>query len=506
MSVSDGLIDQFLEGACSAEEVANIERWLQDPANMERFARRSELHADLRRSLHRNRILSRALEQGGDEFRGAPVSLKTFGSPSRRWLALTAAGVVAAACLLVVLVANRRGKARLPYVSQAATVVMDVDALLSKDGQRWNDVSLPVGRYRLRKGLLNLQFGNGVLVYLEAPAKFDAMSDERVMLYNGRLSAHVPPEGIGFTVQTPEAEVVDFGTEFSVDVQSGASEVHVFDGLVRVHPGRAMTEESAAAIDLKASQAVRVSDPMVKPLGIAIASERFIRNFDEPRQKYARRIKQLSPLAYYRMPIRDRGLISEPPEYSGMVLTGDGVRPPHACGLFGGSLRVGADSTGRGGHVDSPPELSTGQFTLTAFVYLETSGQSGIVATNMDGVRGGYTLDLNESGNLQATLQSQDGDEWSVTGDSFLPTKTWRYVVVSVDGERLRLFEDGKLVGSVESAPMISGPSDGIWFGTDARSKRIWHGRIDELALFDRALTQEEIAGLYRAAQEEIAG
>ena len=62
-------------------------------------------------------------------------------------------------------------------------------------------------------------FDGGVMVYVEAPARFDAVSDKRVMLHSGRLSASVPPEGVGFTVETPEAEVVDFGTEFSVDVE-----------------------------------------------------------------------------------------------------------------------------------------------------------------------------------------------------------------------------------------------------------------------------------------------
>ena len=76
----------------------------------------------------------------------------------------------------------------------------------------------------------------GATVYIEAPARFDAVSGNRLLLRNGRLSASVPPEGLGFTVDTPDAEVIDFGTEFSIEVESSASEVHVFEGLVRVQP------------------------------------------------------------------------------------------------------------------------------------------------------------------------------------------------------------------------------------------------------------------------------
>jgi len=353
--------------------------------------------------------------------------------------------------------------------------------------------------------LLHLQFGGGVMVYLEAPARFDAVSDSRVVLHSGRLSATVPPAGIGFTVETPEAEVVDFGTEFSVDVEGGASEVHVFDGLVRVHPGASNGRDASRSVDVQASQAVRITEGTPDPENISIATNRFIRNFDEPRLNYARAVKRLSPLAYYRMPIRDRGLVAQPPEHSGVVLTGEGKRPSHACGVFvGGSLRVGTDSTGRGGRVDSPPALSTGQFSLTVFVYLESPAQFAIIATNLDGERGNFGLLLSEDGRLQATIKSQNGDAF-VAGGSALPLKTWRHLVVTVDNKQLQLYEDGDLVASAPCAALQASDSDTVWFGTGPQSTQHWNGRIDEVTLFDRALNPEEVAALHRTAQQEIA-
>jgi hypothetical protein len=317
----------------------------------------------------------------------------------------------------------------------------------------------------------------------------------------------VPPEGIGFAVETPEAEVVDFGTEFSVDVEGGASEVHVFDGLVRVHPGASNKRHASRSVELQASQALRITDGATEPEDISIATDRFIRNFDEPRLNYARLVKRLSPLVYYRMPIRDRGLVSEPPENSGVVLTGEGKRPPHARGVFvGGSLRVGADSTGRGGRVDSPPALGTGQFSLTGFVYLEAPAQNAVVATNLHDGQGNFNLSLQENGRLKATIRNGDGDVSSIAGSSVLPQETWRHVVVTADAERLHLYEDGKLVASTPGAAMAASDSDTtVWFGTNSIASQVWNGRIDELALFDRALNENEIAALYRTAQEEIA-
>lgn len=510
MLVDDEFIDRMLEGEASDEEGAEFQNWLKIPANLERFALRAELHSDLRRSLRRRNIQKRALGACPDgtvtDMASPQEKRPSLVFPSRQMLVLTVTGFVTAACVLIIMMWPEGNSNSALADGSAAFVVSNVSALLTKDGTLWHETQLPIGDYKLQKGLLHLQFGGGVMVYVEAPARFDAVSKNRVVLHSGRLSARVPPEGIGFTVETPEAEVVDFGTEFSVDVERGASEVHVFDGLVRVHPGASNQRERSRSVDVQASQAVRITDGATEAEDISIATDRFIRNFDEPRLNYARAVKRLSPLVYYRMPIRDRGLVSEPPEYSGVVLTGEGKRPPHAKGVFaGGSLRVGVDSIGRGGRVDSPPPLSTGRFSVVVFVYLEVPAQSAIVATNLNGERGNFGLSLNEDGVLQATIRSRNGEVSSLAGGSVLQQKTWRHVVVTADGERLQLYEDGRLVASQPCVAVAASDSDPVWFGTTANVTQVWNGRIDEVTMFDRALNNKEIAALYRTAQEETA-
>jgi hypothetical protein len=51
---------------------------------------------------------------------------------------------------------------------------------------------------------------------------------------------------------------------------------------------------------------------------------------------------------------------------------------------------------------------------------------------------------------------------------------------------------------------MATSDAETLWFGTDADGVRLWDGRIDELALFDRALSDNEIAELYQSAREEM--
>jgi hypothetical protein len=52
---------------------------------------------------------------------------------------------------------------------------------------------------------------------------------------------------------------------------------------------------------------------------------------------------------------------------------------------------------------------------------------------------------------------------------------------------------------------MAASDAETVWFGTDAERLGLWNGRIDELALFDRALSEKDVGDLYHAALEEMA-
>ena len=51
---------------------------------------------------------------------------------------------------------------------------------------------------------------------------------------------------------------------------------------------------------------------------------------------------------------------------------------------------------------------------------------------------------------------------------------------------------------------MADSAAESLWFGTDPDGLRLWNGRIDEVALLDKALGESEIADLYQAALEEM--
>jgi hypothetical protein len=91
----------------------------------------------------------------------------------------------------------------------------------------------------------------------------------------------------------------------------------------------------------------------------------------------------------------------------------------------------------------------------------------------------------------------------------------WMQLAAVYDGigAKVRVYVDGKLVGKAECSRQQSvciGPAQiGCWdstvFGTSG-STRNFHGRIDELAVFGRALSDEEVMRVYEEGRAEENG
>jgi ferric-dicitrate binding protein FerR (iron transport regulator) len=184
----------------------------------------------------------------------------------RRWPVVAAAAVLlAAAGLLAVRTMPGAPLGRLSRVSQAA----------------WTGrapavgAAVVAGRLELSAGFAEITLENGIRLVLESPVAIDLRSADRARLERGRVVAHVPPEGRGFTVETPGARLVDLGTEFGIGVRDdGQTEVQVFQGEVVAEL------KGAAARRLEAGTALRIEAGTSKgSTDIPFEPERFVRMF-----------------------------------------------------------------------------------------------------------------------------------------------------------------------------------------------------------------------------------
>jgi hypothetical protein len=145
----------------------------------------------------------------------------------------------------------------------------------------------------LAEGLAEISFEHGSRVILRGPAGFEILSAEGGLLRQGSLTARVGRSPAGFTIRTPDATIVDLGTEFGVAVQDGGpSQIEVFAGQVLVHPTphaiRARhPSRTSGWRTVDQGQAVRVGRALDGHSGVVEAIEpgklRFARQLPAPR-------------------------------------------------------------------------------------------------------------------------------------------------------------------------------------------------------------------------------
>jgi len=113
-------------------------------------------------------------------------------------------------------------------------ILSQIDGELDSTYQQGD--SLPAGRLELKTGQMVLTFYKGASLSVVAPAKLELLDQRQVLCLSGKIRAHVPEVAKGFTVLTPDAKVVDLGTDFGLEVgHEGQSKVHVFEGRVETY-------------------------------------------------------------------------------------------------------------------------------------------------------------------------------------------------------------------------------------------------------------------------------
>ena len=81
----------------------------------------------------------------------------------------------------------------------------------------------------------------------------------------------------------------------------------------------------------------------------------------------------------------------------------------------------------------------------------------------------------------------------------------WVFAVAIYNGRNMILYQDAVEVGRRQDQDVegsVVGADDApVWIGTSPSdpTKRPWKGLLDEVAVFDKALTAEQVAALYEA-------
>ena len=130
----------------------------------------------------------------------------------------------------------------------------------------------------LKSGTIELEFTYGARVVVEGPAEFSCKSDNMIHLRYGRLYSRVPKYATGFTVNTPDARIVDMGTEFGVQANvDGTIELHVTNGRTSLITG---DQKKTNLLEVLAGQARQISEQGRAIREIALKNRSFVQMID----------------------------------------------------------------------------------------------------------------------------------------------------------------------------------------------------------------------------------
>lgn len=186
-------------------------------------------------------------------------TLRAAPARARMWLA---GGVVAAGLLVAVLLATLG----VPWWNRSAAEVAIARLTGAAEAVWAEGASAPVvgdglGKkpLRLKSGTVEITIDAGVVLTLVGPAEAELLDARRLRVHHGRVTAEVGPDAAGFSIETAQARVVDFGTKFGVDVsEAGHTDVVVLQGEVRVFEKTGKATSAAPVATLTTGQAVRV--------------------------------------------------------------------------------------------------------------------------------------------------------------------------------------------------------------------------------------------------------
>ncbi len=94
------------------------------------------------------------------------------------------------------------------------------------------------GSFKFESGIAVLDFFSGATLVVKGPAHLDIESDWAVTVHEGKLEATVPPAAQGFVIKAADTEIIDLGTQFALDISSDKAQLAVLDGEVMLRGDR----------------------------------------------------------------------------------------------------------------------------------------------------------------------------------------------------------------------------------------------------------------------------
>jgi hypothetical protein len=166
---------------------------------------------------------------------------------------------------------------------------------------------------------------------------------------------------------------------------------------------------------------------------------------------------------------------------------------------------LGFDGSNDYASVPSTSNLNPSTMTVSAWIKAETwtpESWRGCIVSKDDWERGrhGYALRCGDNGRLSCVISTGTG--WpDAVSNAVMHTGHWYHVAGTYDGGNIKVYINGIESGSASASGPIDGSSYDLNIGRGTYAKdRLFHGMIDDVRLFNYALSPEGIAIVYEDA------
>ena len=367
---------------------------------------------------------------------------------------------------------------------------------------------------------------------LEGPAGLVLMADGGANLNYGKLTANVDLQYDNFALETPLGRIVVANdARIGVAASTGAVEVHVFQGEAEIVSPWTSGTRTLDKLVVRAGRSIRLAATEAGTVNVArgraslshFASQvSMSSDLLDISDEYVADVKQAAPVSYWRFDTPVDGLVRNEmgDKYHGRV-AGEpdwvdergNMTIQFGTGLDADVLRayVVADRPWEGVASHSYSiELwaKPSHYHLGALAGLVSPPGNEKVAQGLHGVLlelGGpraFYSSIEHPGRVRFLHRDPPSYEFALGTSCFSKTpyglRQWQHIVAVKDGPEMRLYINGEVAASAEdNTPLSDGLELLVGQLDRERDWRPFVGQLDELAFYDRALSDPEIQRHY---------
>ena len=156
-----------------------------------------------------------------------------------------------------------------------------------------------------------------------------------------------------------------------------------------------------------------------------------------------------------------------------------------------------ATFNGSSDYIQTNNAFSHTNHTIAAWVYLNDTSGFRTIFENREGGDDGIRL-LYYNNEFYYQLNASD-----IRIDSI--ANQWVYLVGTYDGTTQKLYVDGSVIGSTSTSKAIDTPQNGL-IGASAGPGNYWTGNLANVAIWNRALSSDEINSVMWKSYEALSG